>query len=524
MPLYATEKLAIEPFGSLEGVLRGDPIRIFPVGKFYRDDRVLDVTPQRLKEFAANIHEGLPRFEVPINLEHEKQWGRYGSVLDLEYQEQGLDGPGLYATRYQLTPEGRTLLESQRFKGLSGEAVWTLYDGAKYQDPQTGAEHDNVLVGLALTNTPFFGKDVNMYSAQPPADNYRTFDTAERKAMAKAGSAMPDGSYPIANTGDLQNAIHAIGRGKGSHAAIKAHIIKRAKALGATKMLPQDWMDDGSDDVADTTDAGDGMSDTTRTETLRHNGFTKLNARVGKAKTHLKAAYDAIMDDDEGEGDAGGGDDAGDGGTADAAADESTEEKMDDEASEEGLARGKMKVKQVKQVDAASARTAQGEKSMTDKPEQFTVKAEEFEALKAKAAQVDKLAEQLSAQAAETLAIKRARRLDQLTAQCETFAHIGQEPGKLAEQFQTLEEKAPEQFTFFTGLLATLETQLVQSQLFSQVSSPRGRNAPESFETAIETELATNFGGNRAKYTEAFNAVSVKRPDLAQEYMNRGRA
>lgn len=51
---------------------------------------------------------------------------------------------------------------------------------------------------------------------------------------------MKDGSYPIRNTKDLQNAIQAIGRAK-NPAATKAHIKSRAKSLGATSLIPQDW-------------------------------------------------------------------------------------------------------------------------------------------------------------------------------------------------------------------------------------------------------------------------------------------
>ncbi len=65
---------------------------------------------------------------------------------------------------------------------------------------------------------------------------------------------MPDGSYYIRNADDLSNAIHAIGRGSGSHADIRAHIVKRAKALGLTKSLPKDWNVTAS---ALTADAGD---------------------------------------------------------------------------------------------------------------------------------------------------------------------------------------------------------------------------------------------------------------------------
>jgi hypothetical protein len=52
---------------------------------------------------------------------------------------------------------------------------------------------------------------------------------------------MPDGSYPIRNRADLDNAIRDVGRGPGSHAAIRAHIVKRAKDLGLTAALPASW-------------------------------------------------------------------------------------------------------------------------------------------------------------------------------------------------------------------------------------------------------------------------------------------
>jgi hypothetical protein len=61
-----------------------------------------------------------------------------------------------------------------------------------------------------------------------------------RKKMAKKGTAMPDGSYPIANASDLRNAIQAIGRAK-DPAAAKAHIKRRAKALGLGDLIPDGW-------------------------------------------------------------------------------------------------------------------------------------------------------------------------------------------------------------------------------------------------------------------------------------------
>ncbi|MGH2468524.1 MAG: hypothetical protein ACRDGF_00510 [Chloroflexota bacterium] len=66
------------------------------------------------------------------------------------------------------------------------------------------------------------------------------FSTEDRKALAKKGQAMPDGSYPVRNLADLAKAVRAFGRAKNPD-AVKAWIIKRAKALKATNILPADW-------------------------------------------------------------------------------------------------------------------------------------------------------------------------------------------------------------------------------------------------------------------------------------------
>lgn len=77
-----------------------------------------------------------------------------------------------------------------------------------------------------LDGTDFFGK--------------REFSDKEREHAANSGAAMPDGSFPIENGSDLENAIHAVGRAKDYDKA-KRHIIARAHALGMTDKLPADW-------------------------------------------------------------------------------------------------------------------------------------------------------------------------------------------------------------------------------------------------------------------------------------------
>ena len=69
----------------------------------------------------------------------------------------------------------------------------------------------------------------------------REVDKEERDKRADDGTAMPDGSYPIANCEDLSNAIQAIGRAKDPEAT-KRHIKKRYNALSCPDVeLPEDW-------------------------------------------------------------------------------------------------------------------------------------------------------------------------------------------------------------------------------------------------------------------------------------------
>ena len=74
----------------------------------------------------------------------------------------------------------------------------------------------------------------------------RDFNAKERAAAADSGAALPDGSFPIENGADLANAIHAVGRAK-DEALAKSHIVKRAKALGLEKELPEGWKTEESE-------------------------------------------------------------------------------------------------------------------------------------------------------------------------------------------------------------------------------------------------------------------------------------
>jgi hypothetical protein len=61
-----------------------------------------------------------------------------------------------------------------------------------------------------------------------------------RRRLAQSGQAMPDGSYPIVTVEDLRNAIQAFGRTDNPRAT-KEHIMRRARALGRTDLIPENW-------------------------------------------------------------------------------------------------------------------------------------------------------------------------------------------------------------------------------------------------------------------------------------------
>lgn len=77
-----------------------------------------------------------------------------------------------------------------------------------------------------------------------------SFSAKERRNLANKGHAMEDGSFPIQNRGNLEDAIRAVGRARPNtseqRAKVRRHIIKRARALGAQNLIPDTWRSNGS--------------------------------------------------------------------------------------------------------------------------------------------------------------------------------------------------------------------------------------------------------------------------------------
>lgn len=86
--------------------------------------------------------------------------------------------------------------------------------------------------------------------ATPSAEEMRSL-VREGKAMRAQDQGRP-GRFPIRNRADLDNAIRAVGRAGGpsgteqDRRTVRRFIIKRARALGLTNMIPDTWNADGS--------------------------------------------------------------------------------------------------------------------------------------------------------------------------------------------------------------------------------------------------------------------------------------
>ncbi|WP_017974359.1 phage portal protein [Actinopolyspora halophila] len=145
------------------------------------------------------------------------------------YDLQELDGQHTGLVSVQLLPPGMGTIDP-----ATGELVPpdpAMVAGA--QDTQAGSPNPSQQSVSVPKQPPM--------AAPAPSGAKRDWSTAERQRAARAGHALSDGSYPIENEEDLRNAIRLAGHGDAGTSTIRAHIRSRARALGLTHVLPEDW-------------------------------------------------------------------------------------------------------------------------------------------------------------------------------------------------------------------------------------------------------------------------------------------
>jgi phage head maturation protease len=180
---------------------------------------------------------------VVISAYSHKSWEGALPVGKGTISEQG-DQAVLDAQFFMDTTHGRDTFNTVRALGDQGE--WSYgYDVLESEPGDHEGKSVRVLKSMKVYEvSPVLrgaGEGTRTVSAKQYSDGCKAYTQAERDAMAKSGEAMPDGSYPIKTRDDVQAAIDTVGMGKAPADDIKAHIIKRADALGCSDMLPKTW-------------------------------------------------------------------------------------------------------------------------------------------------------------------------------------------------------------------------------------------------------------------------------------------
>lgn len=134
-------------FGALKASELPTQIHILPVGKWNHPVYgKMEITADDIDEFIQHFNDGL-RNDVPITEGHEVDDEKPAVGWFRKLINKGSEG--LWAV-VEWTDRGKQLLAEKAYKYFSPE----FYQ--KYEDPETRKEYDNVLVGGALTNKPYF--------------------------------------------------------------------------------------------------------------------------------------------------------------------------------------------------------------------------------------------------------------------------------------------------------------------------------------------------------------------------------
>ena len=146
--------------------------------------------------------------------------------------------------------------------------------------------------GFALRAEPI---DPDMNAESDAGDDCdadkRQFSAGERKQDAEEGVALPEGSYSIRSAKDVENAVADYYR-SARKPEVKAHIIARAKTIGAESALPEGWVEAADKAAASSSllgapDAPDALAKALTYAALKLDRATAENARLRKALDDL---------------------------------------------------------------------------------------------------------------------------------------------------------------------------------------------------------------------------------------------
>ena len=104
---------------------------------------------------------------------------------------------------------------------------------------------DGTLLGYETLQEPDI-QEIEAEAAEIALKN--AYPQSVRNELAKAGIAMPDGSFPILGHNDLMNSVQASKRAV-NQKDVREHIIVRAKTIGYEASIPPSWVEVGAQEL-----------------------------------------------------------------------------------------------------------------------------------------------------------------------------------------------------------------------------------------------------------------------------------
>lgn len=170
------------------------------------------------------------------------------------------DGDGIsLIVSFAKGPEDEMPHDHQVVQAGNGDYVMGMNDGHSH-DIDQNAMREAIFRFMTKSAEELDADETSLLGKQGPS-------RAVRERLAETGEALPDGSFPIRNRGDLRNAIQAFGRARQEdRRKVANHIRRRARALDAAEMLPDEGvladLLKAADDVG--TKEEDAMTDKTK--------------------------------------------------------------------------------------------------------------------------------------------------------------------------------------------------------------------------------------------------------------------
>ena len=181
-----------------------------------------------------------------------------------------------FFSRHEVDKQAKGFSAGEEGYPSNGRIMWDAWGGdAGFSWSRAIVERNRE---KSLGSDIFGFTNVSKVKEEYAAKRERSMET--RRRLAESGQAMPDGSYPIVTEQDLRNAIQAFGRTDNPQAT-KEHIMRRARALGRTDLIPENWTGEKFWDIRDLTKT---QNFVVKADSVRVGQMVSWNSSGGRAQ------------------------------------------------------------------------------------------------------------------------------------------------------------------------------------------------------------------------------------------------